>query len=42
MEGTLTLGALALAAAAAFPKVKARVELSRAKHRSLGGNSRMA
>jgi glutamate-1-semialdehyde 2,1-aminomutase len=42
MESTLTLGALALAAAAVFPRARQRIELSRAKHRSLGGHSRMA
>jgi glutamate-1-semialdehyde 2,1-aminomutase len=38
---SLAAGAAAAAAAVA-PKVKARIELSRAKHRSLAGHSRMA
>jgi glutamate-1-semialdehyde 2,1-aminomutase len=39
----LTLSAAAVAGAAvAFPKVKARLELSRAKHRSLAGHSKMS
>src|SRR5579863_2301763 len=39
----LSLSAAAVAgAAAAFPKVKARLELSRAKHRSLTGHSKMS
>jgi glutamate-1-semialdehyde 2,1-aminomutase len=39
----LSLSAAALAgAAAAFPKLKARLELSRAKHRSLAGHSKMS
>ena len=39
----LSLSAAALAgAAAAFPKVKARLALSRAKHRSLTGHSKMS
>jgi glutamate-1-semialdehyde 2,1-aminomutase len=39
----LSLSAAAVAgAAAAFPKVKARLELSRAKHRSLSGHSKMS
>ena len=43
MEDTLTLSALALAALAwVAPKAKRRVDLSRAKHRSLAGHSRMA
>jgi glutamate-1-semialdehyde 2,1-aminomutase len=46
METTLpilSLSAVAAAsAAAAFPKLKARIELSRAKHRSLSGHSKMS
>ena len=43
MEDTLTLSALALAALAwVAPRAKRRVDLSRAKHRSLAGHSRMA
>ena len=39
----LSLSAVAVAgAAAAFPKVKARLELSRAKHRSLAGHSKLS
>jgi glutamate-1-semialdehyde 2,1-aminomutase len=39
----LSLSAAAVAGAAvAFPKVKARLELSRAKHRSLSGHSKMS
>ena len=38
----LSLSTAAGAAAAAFPKLHARVSLSRAKHRSLAGHSRMA
>ncbi|CUU16022.1 Glutamate1semialdehyde21aminomutase CDS [Bradyrhizobium sp.] len=34
--------AAAASAAAAFPKIKARIELSRAKHRSLAGHSKMS
>src|SRR4051812_38652120 len=43
METSFALSALALAALAlALPKAKRRLELSRAKHRSLAGHSRMA
>src|SRR6478609_311162 len=46
METTLPILALSVAAAASaaavFPKLKARVELSRAKHRSLAGHSKMS
>ena len=44
MDGTLALGAIALAALTAFtlPKARRRLELSLAKHRSLTGHSRMA
>lgn len=42
MEGTLALGALALAAAAALPRARRRLELSLAKHRSLTGHARLA
>jgi glutamate-1-semialdehyde 2,1-aminomutase len=44
MDGTLALGALALAAAGAvaYPKARRRLELSQAKHRSLAGHSRLA
>ncbi|MEY8878866.1 MAG: aminotransferase class III-fold pyridoxal phosphate-dependent enzyme [Leptothrix sp. (in: b-proteobacteria)] len=43
MEDTLALTALALGALAwTLPKAKRRLELSRAKHRSLAGHSRMA
>ncbi|MBV8500822.1 MAG: aminotransferase class III-fold pyridoxal phosphate-dependent enzyme [Paucibacter sp.] len=43
MEETLALSTLALAVAALLaPKAKRRLELSRAKHRSLAGHSRMA
>jgi glutamate-1-semialdehyde 2,1-aminomutase len=39
----LSLSAAAVAGAAlAFPKVKARIDLSRAKHRSLAGHSKMS
>jgi glutamate-1-semialdehyde 2,1-aminomutase len=39
----LSLSAAAVAGAAvAFPKIKARLELSRAKHRSLAGHSKMS
>ncbi len=39
----LSLSAVAVAGAAAtFPKIKARLELSRAKHRSLTGHSKMS
>lgn len=38
----LTLGALALAGAAAFPLARRRLELSLAKHPSLSGHSRLA
>src|SRR5215470_4880553 len=38
---SLAAGVVA-ATAAAFPKVKARLELSRAKHRSLTGHSKMS
>jgi glutamate-1-semialdehyde 2,1-aminomutase len=38
----LSLSAAVVAGAVAFPKVKARLELSRAKHRSLGGHSKMS
>lgn len=38
----LSLSAAAAAGVAALPKLKARVELSRAKHRSLAGHSRMS
>jgi len=39
----LSLSAAALAgAAAAFPKIQARIALSRAKHRSLTGHSKMS
>jgi glutamate-1-semialdehyde 2,1-aminomutase len=34
MDGNLALGALAVAAVAALPKAKQRLELSQAKHRS--------
>jgi glutamate-1-semialdehyde 2,1-aminomutase len=46
METTLPILSLSAAAAAsvaaAFPKLKARIELSRAKHRSLSGHSKMS
>jgi len=42
MEETWTLSALALGALALLPAAKRRIELSRAKHRSLAGHSRMA
>ncbi|MCX7228915.1 MAG: aminotransferase class III-fold pyridoxal phosphate-dependent enzyme [Burkholderiales bacterium] len=43
MEDTFALSAVALAALAlALPRVKRRLELSRAKHRSLAGHARMA
>src|SRR5439155_17880049 len=46
METTLPILSLSVAAAAsaaaAFPKLKARLELSRAKHRSLAGHSKMS
>ncbi|MFO1227813.1 aminotransferase class III-fold pyridoxal phosphate-dependent enzyme [Roseateles sp.] len=42
MDETLTLSALALGALALLPVAKRRLELSRAKHRSLAGHSRMA
>ena len=44
MDDTLALSALTLGAALAWglPKAKRRLELSRAKHRSLTGHSRMA
>ncbi len=43
MNETFALSALALAALAwTLPKAKRRLELSRAKHRSLAGHSRMA
>jgi glutamate-1-semialdehyde 2,1-aminomutase len=38
----LSLAAAVAGAAAVFPKVKARLELSRAKHRSLTGHSKMS
>src|ERR1700721_1263630 len=39
----LSLSAVAVVGAAAtFPKIKARLELSRAKHRSLSGHSKMS
>src|SRR5947208_9827309 len=38
----LSLSAAATAAAAAFPKLNARLALSRAKHRSLTGHSKMS
>ena len=38
----LSLSAAVVAGAVAFPKVKARLELSRAKHRSLAGHSKMS
>jgi glutamate-1-semialdehyde 2,1-aminomutase len=42
MDETLTLSALALGVLALLPAAKRRIELSRAKHRSLAGHSRMA
>ncbi|MFN3861789.1 MAG: aminotransferase class III-fold pyridoxal phosphate-dependent enzyme [Roseateles sp.] len=42
MDETYTLSALALGALALLPAAKRRIELSRAKHRSLAGHSRMA
>jgi glutamate-1-semialdehyde 2,1-aminomutase len=43
METTLTVYALgALAAVATLPRLKARLELSKAKHRSLAGHSRIS
>ncbi|MGY4364936.1 hypothetical protein ACVW1A_001001 [Bradyrhizobium sp. LB1.3] len=46
METTLPILSLSVAAAASaaavFPKLKARLELSRAKHRSLAGHSKMS
>jgi glutamate-1-semialdehyde 2,1-aminomutase len=42
MPETLTLSALALGALALLPAARRRVELSRAKHRSLAGHSRLA
>ncbi len=42
MTDALTLSALAIAAAAALPLARRRLELSLAKHRSLTGHSRMA
>ena len=46
METTLPILSFSVAAAASaaavFPKLKARVELSRAKHRSLAGHSKMS
>jgi glutamate-1-semialdehyde 2,1-aminomutase len=42
MDGNLALGALAVAAIAALPKARQRLELSRAKHRSLTGHALMA
>ncbi|MGX1216821.1 glutamate-1-semialdehyde 2,1-aminomutase [Bradyrhizobium diazoefficiens] len=46
METTLPILSMSVAAAAsaaaAFPKLKARIELSRAKHRSLAGHSKMS
>src|SRR6266704_1566466 len=38
----LSLSTAATAAAAAFPKLQARLALSRAKHRSLTGHSKMS
>src|ERR1700722_2788721 len=35
-------GAAVIGTAAVFPKVRARLALSRAKHRSLGGHSKMS
>ncbi|MGD4048235.1 hypothetical protein QT600_22450, partial [Xanthomonas citri pv. citri] len=46
METTLPILSFSVAAAASaaavLPKIKARVELSRAKHRSLAGHSKMS
>jgi glutamate-1-semialdehyde 2,1-aminomutase len=42
MDETLTLSALALGVLALLPAARRRLQLSRAKHRSLAGHSRMA
>jgi glutamate-1-semialdehyde 2,1-aminomutase len=42
MDDTLTFSALALGALSLLPAAKRRLELSRAKHRSLAGHSRLA
>jgi glutamate-1-semialdehyde 2,1-aminomutase len=42
MEHTWALSALAIGALALLPAAKRRIELSRAKHRSLAGHSKMA
>ena len=46
METTLPILSMSVAAAASaaavFPKLKARIALSRAKHRSLAGHSKMS
>lgn len=42
MDETFTLSALALGVLALLPIAKRRIDLSRAKHRSLAGHSRMA
>jgi glutamate-1-semialdehyde 2,1-aminomutase len=42
MEETFTLSAIALGVLALVPAAKRRLELSRAKHRSLAGHSRLA
>jgi len=42
MQEALTLSAVALGVLALFPAARRRVELSRAKHRSLAGHSRLA
>ncbi|MGQ3053559.1 MAG: aminotransferase class III-fold pyridoxal phosphate-dependent enzyme, partial [Roseateles sp.] len=42
MDEAFTLSALALGLLALLPAAKRRIELSRAKHRSLAGHSRMA
>jgi glutamate-1-semialdehyde 2,1-aminomutase len=42
MDDTLTFSALALGALSLLPAAKRRFELSRAKHRSLAGHSRLA
>ena len=42
MDETLTLSALALGVLALLPAARQRLQLSRAKHRSLAGHSRMA
>jgi glutamate-1-semialdehyde 2,1-aminomutase len=42
MEDAYTLSAIALGALALLPAAKRRLELSRAKHRSLAGHARMA